>query len=1125
MRNKKVKPVISFLLAFLMLFSMIPAYAADEIGASSVKIETNLTDGKTQAGGRLTFDVWAWDGEGKKIDSSVTLNGQAVSPAWNDDTKTSYTTVFTQSGENILAITAGGAVKTYTVNYVPAKEGDVIGKAVVSVEAFTIGGGYLIEPEAVDVVEGENTAQLLDRLLKEHGYTYKNTGEMSGNFYLSSIEGGILPIEVDIPDILESSLVKNGYSISYDNVNERGLGEFDYTRGSGWMYCVNNIFPNVGLSDFYLSDGDVVRLQFTLAYGADIGGAPAVGSDSAGNYYAVADKDEMTGLIAEKGIKNVPENVLAASVKVDAAQPEVDEAVGILKANEANGTNESSDNLGNNEETASQRNEKPGYFTVGLKGGTSLELNGGWLLVPEGEDTIVISAGPGVTVKDTYAEDRLYKRDEGGETYTLDINDIKLQGEELSYFLKYLNINLIAARRKPDKFGDMEKYETGAYSSLDISDGDTSYTVNIAWQADLPELKELSAWGADFYTPFKLSSPEQYLVMNKNVGEAEIMFVPGKGTKKIYLSDADNKTIADAVTKKGNKYVFKVLKTDFNGEVALRRNLVLETQEGNKQTISFVVAKRIEEIDSPDSLTDYLCIGSQYSSGGNRLTGTYGLYPEKSLIGLGYWWSPISIGNFGGYVTYYYEKPIEDNPKNPYGIDFIVYGNSNGGPGFSEPGNVLVSENGNEWYYLAGSEHYENRTQWGYEITYSRNGQRTKIGNDEISYLFPLKSNYPLYNWTDEDKITVKGVAIGDGMEAYYPAFGYADVRINSSGSWGTGENGGINGRAKNPYLKITQRTGLVGPDDMQELYEGAGDCFDLTWAVDENGLPVKLSQVHYVKVQTATPPNPPYGGIGEKSTEVNVIARAVPSEENAGVSTAPGKIIAGGNEIEVKDGVYVYSVDLKGAFDVRVEAPSGSNVYINNYRGNSRGFPVSPNKGVIRIIVQDGKKTPLIYYIKINHSVLSKDEVEKSLKITSDNEKPVSRGTIIAALYDLSERPAAGDDKNTEKYADDVRWALNKGLIKGYKGDLALDRIITREELSVILYSYSDYFGTGFSKDNDIERYGDFDDIYSWASRSMKWAVGSGYIIPTDEGKLDPKGAVSGDEATEILYRIFSGE
>ena len=97
------------------------------------------------------------------------------------------------------------------------------------------------------------------------------------------------------------------------------------------MYCVNGIFPNVGFCDYSLSDGDVMRIQFTLAYGADIGGASAMGYDYADDYYKVADKDELTKLIAEKGINNVPVEALNAAIKIDSVQEDIDTAVNIIK--------------------------------------------------------------------------------------------------------------------------------------------------------------------------------------------------------------------------------------------------------------------------------------------------------------------------------------------------------------------------------------------------------------------------------------------------------------------------------------------------------------------------------------------------------------------------------------------------------------------------------------------------------------------------------------------------------------------------------------------------------------------------------------------------------------------------
>ena len=64
-------------------------------------------------------------------------------------------------------------------------------------------------------------------------------------------------------------------------------------------------------------------------------------------------------------------------------------------------------------------------------------------------------------------------------------------------------------------------------------------------------------------------------------------------------------------------------------------------------------------LDMPDEVKDYLCIGSQYT---NK---TYGNDPNGRLV---------SLGNFGGYITYYYETPVTDDPKNLYGMDFYIVG-------------------------------------------------------------------------------------------------------------------------------------------------------------------------------------------------------------------------------------------------------------------------------------------------------------------------------------------------------------------------------------------------------------------------------------------------------------------
>ena len=82
----------------------------------------------------------------------------------------------------------------------------------------------------------------------------------------------------------------------------------------------------------------------------------------------------------------------------------------------------------------------------------------------------------------------------------------------------------------------------------------------------------------------------------------------------------------------------------------------------------------------------------------------------KSLIG-GVTGS-MSLGAFGGYVVFKFANPVENDPDNPYGVDFTIYGNPL--DEWSEQGivSVMQDENGNglpddTWYELAGSDYAE----------------------------------------------------------------------------------------------------------------------------------------------------------------------------------------------------------------------------------------------------------------------------------------------------------------------------------------------------------------------------------------------------------------------------------
>ncbi|MCL1855335.1 MAG: S-layer homology domain-containing protein [Clostridia bacterium] len=353
---------------------------------------------------------------------------------------------------------------------------------------------------------------------------------------------------------------------------------------------------------------------------------------------------------------------------------------------------------------------------------------------------------------------------------------------------------------------------------------------------------------------------------------------------------------------------------------------------------------------APDAVVDFIVPASQYTNG------SYGVFPERLLNG-----GLISLGNFGGYITVKYETPIKNDPNHKYGIDFKINGNSLGGAGFSEPGNVWVSQDGETFYLLAGSDYFDDNTIRDYEVTYIRNadgrstyrdnqGSRIVISPDNGMYKYPLPGNYPLYNWQpgEENEILFRGPLLTSNAsdpygsaQAAFPDWGYVDVR-----------DGDATRKAVNPYTAIGNSN------------TGAGSVYDISWAIDEDGNPVYLDEISYIKVSTAS--HIYAGAIGEKSTEVSLIL-SVESEASAvGVTEAPGGITVNGKNIELTEGQFVYAAPFgDSAVNVSVEGVGASAVYINNARGAERTYETAPKSGVIRVIVQEGEKEPLIYYIK----------------------------------------------------------------------------------------------------------------------------------------------------------------
>lgn len=105
--------------------------------------------------------------------------------------------------------------------------------------------GWLLEPTQVTFYEGESVFHVLRRTCKQQKLhmEFKDT-PMYNSAYIEGIGN---------------------------------LYEFDCGEQSGWMYAVNDWYPNYGCSRYQLKDGDVIDWRYTCDLGADIGGANVIG--------------------------------------------------------------------------------------------------------------------------------------------------------------------------------------------------------------------------------------------------------------------------------------------------------------------------------------------------------------------------------------------------------------------------------------------------------------------------------------------------------------------------------------------------------------------------------------------------------------------------------------------------------------------------------------------------------------------------------------------------------------------------------------------------------------------------------------------------------------------------------
>ena len=251
-----------------------------------------LTDGLTLKNPDVILLVDGHSYTGKQLYSNnytVSVNGMVVpAPVSQSGSKFGYSTYLSNEGANTITITATdgdgySATRSWTVYY---EEGTVT--VTVSVEATTVGLGYLVAPTEVTVPGGTDAWTVVQQVLTENGYTVSGSGSYLSAIQRSGICSGFF-IDPELMDlIVADGMDENGARLDPQPYSMDSLGEFDFYRWSGWMYSYNGSYPGYGMNVCKPQDGSVIRVRYTLALGKDIGGFTSASGSygvSSGNYY------------------------------------------------------------------------------------------------------------------------------------------------------------------------------------------------------------------------------------------------------------------------------------------------------------------------------------------------------------------------------------------------------------------------------------------------------------------------------------------------------------------------------------------------------------------------------------------------------------------------------------------------------------------------------------------------------------------------------------------------------------------------------------------------------------------------------------------------------------------------
>jgi|GEM_PF-2285060 len=194
----------------------------------------------------------------------------------------------------------------------------------ISFEGSTLGHGFYIEPTRLRVSQGTNALDASHMVLAANGAS-ANTGA-----WITRIQGFNVGT-ANPPDFIRDAINANPnlmFTATPNADGSIGSGDFFMWAGpSGWMFTINHVLSDDGAGAHTLVDGDVIRWQFSLLAGPDLG---VVGAGTTPDFIQENKSDLIRALFRPGVSWAAYQHAIAIITRLNATAVEVSDALTAL---------------------------------------------------------------------------------------------------------------------------------------------------------------------------------------------------------------------------------------------------------------------------------------------------------------------------------------------------------------------------------------------------------------------------------------------------------------------------------------------------------------------------------------------------------------------------------------------------------------------------------------------------------------------------------------------------------------------------------------------------------------------------------------------------------------------------